>query len=146
MFDQLRDEKLAEQPGLGYWAATVFQQADALRLARVLSLAGLPRSADTELRQLAGELTAFDVAVSRQAGEPLGVLAAERGISIPKGASLTGAWSDYLIEGSETVVRDGLATLLNDHAEQVPARVPEAFANLMLVSLGVRPSASSKPS
>src|SRR5258707_11936695 len=69
---------------------------------------------------------------------PPGVLAGERGISIPAKASLTAAWSDYLISSADSVIQSGLTSLLNDHADFVPSRVIEAFANVMLVSLGIR--------
>ena len=89
-------------------------------------------------------MAAFDAAISKDFGTPLGMLARELRISIPPNASLTTAWSDYLIGSSDAVLRDGLAELLEVHADFVPERVIEAFANVMLVSLGVRLAASSK--
>jgi hypothetical protein len=138
LFDGLRDDQLTAQPGLGHWAASIFERGDARRLARVITLAGLPRSSESELRQLGAELTAFDAAISKDFAMPPGVLAGELGISIPAKASLTAAWSDYLISSADSVIQSGLASLLNDHADFVPPRVIEAFANVMLVSLGIR--------
>jgi hypothetical protein len=136
LFDQLPDEDLNARPGLGYWAATVFERDDAARLARVVTHCGLPRSSELKLRQLAGEITSLDVAYSRDIGEPPGGLA--RKWEIPVGSSVTAAWADFLLKGNDENVQKAIAQLLVQHADFVPARLVQAFASMMLESLGIR--------
>src|SRR5262249_27889106 len=136
LFDEIADADLTERLGLGYWAAAVFSSADARRLARVIRLCGLPRDSESELRRLAAELTSFDVACSKDIDEPPGALARE--LQIPVGSSLTAAWSDFLLKAGEGRLRDAIAQVLRHHAEFVPRRLVDAFASLMLVSLGIR--------
>jgi hypothetical protein len=145
LFDSIADADLAERPGLGYWAATVFESADARRLVRVIRLCGLPHDSETELRLLAAELTSFDLACSQSMAEPPGVLARE--LRIPVKSTLTAAWSDFLLKADDDRLRDSIAQLLNDHAEFVPASLVGAFASLLLASLGIRRHAvpSSQP-
>jgi hypothetical protein len=95
------------------------------------------------VRQLAAELTSFDVARSKDAGEPPGALARE--LKIPVESSLTAAWSDFLLKTSEGKARNVVAQLLLDHAEFVPSRLVDAFASLMLASLGIRRDVAQSP-
>jgi hypothetical protein len=136
LFDALPNDVLTHNPGLGYWAATVFETSDASRLARVIESNGLPQGYELEMRQVASELTSFDVALSKDLGESPGTLAREAGI--PSQGSLTATWSEFLLKGDSGKVRRALGELLQQNAKFIPSRLVEAFAQLMLVSLGVR--------
>jgi V8-like Glu-specific endopeptidase len=143
LFDSFPDDVLGQNPGLCYWAATVFETTDAARLARVIVLCGLPQGHELETRQIASELTSFDAALSRDFGETPGILAREAGI--PLQSSLTATWSEFLLKGDSSKVRDALSGLLLKHASFTPGRLIEAFAQLMLVSLGVRRQVVARP-
>jgi hypothetical protein len=138
LFDQMPDGELSGRPGLAHWAAAVFGLPDALRLARVIKLAGLPRPSDGDLRELGAELAAFDAMISKDLAESPGVLARACDIAVARHSSLTAAWSDYLIGRPEAELRRGLEALLRENAVFVQPRVIDAFANLMLAALGIR--------
>jgi V8-like Glu-specific endopeptidase len=143
LFDGLGDDQLMSNPGLGHWAAIVFEPGDAFRLARVIQLCGFPQGNEQEVRQFASELTSFDAALSKDFAETPGVLAREARIQVK--TSLTGAWSDFLLTALQGSVREALSGLLRRHADFVPVRLLNSFAELVLASLGIRHRLVSSP-
>jgi len=143
-FDTLSDEDLARRPDIGWWAVIGFQLEDVPRLARVIRYSGLPRTGvELELRELATQITSFDVAVSRERGEPQGSLA--RVADVPVSGSLTTAWSEFLLTASKAKVEEALSRLLAAHATSMPDAVVRAFADLMRAGVGMAPRAPTRP-
>jgi hypothetical protein len=139
VFDAFPDEDLASHSTLAYWAASIFEAGDVSRLARVISLCGLPRGSDAELRGLGSNLTYLDVLESRRVGEPEGMIA--RKLEIPIQSSLTVSWGDYLLRAPEDVLRKQLSGLLVEYSDRTQiAGVVLGTARVMQAALGFQVS------
>jgi hypothetical protein len=114
-FDACPDDDLIARITLGYWAAAVFEREDVARVAHVVSLCGLPRGSDAELRALGSHFTFLDVTLSRRAGVKEGMLANK--LAIPMQSSLTVTWGDYLLRAPEEVLRKQIPELLIEYGE-----------------------------
>jgi hypothetical protein len=136
LFDAIADHELHSRRTLGYWAATVFEPRDAERLGNVIIMCDLPRSSETDVRQLAGALAALDVAYSVEKGATPGALAHH--LEIPPQSTVTAAWSEFLLRANDGEVTATLTYVLKAHADLISAPFMNAVAALMLGSLGIR--------
>lgn len=129
-FDGLSDDDLVRRPDVSRWAAACFRAADVARLSRVLKITGVPRSgADRQLRELASQITFFDVTFSKDRDAEPGALAKELGVPIHGG--VTASWSEFLLTSPPDVVQRTLCRLLDENAQFIPESVIDAFAKLM---------------
>ena len=137
-FDKLNDNDLVRRPEIGWWAVTAFatkvSTTDVARLRRVITNAGLPQR-EPQLRELAARCTSLDVAVSQNRGEVPGALARE--LHIPPQSSLTLTWSQFLLSGSASSVRDGLVEILSKYETSIRRDIILAFADLMRAGLEI---------
>ena len=111
--DDLPDAVLHDDPSLVRAVGSVLAADDARdveRMARVVTLAGIPRHVEGPVRVVAAELATIDLAASAREEEQPGMLT--RRLRLPQARSLTAAWSEFLLVADEASVRAALREVL----------------------------------
>jgi hypothetical protein len=111
--DDLPDAVLHDDPSLVRVVGSILAADDARdveRMARVVSLAGIPRHLEGPVRVVAAEVANVDLAASAREEEQPGMLT--RRLRLPQTRSLTAAWSEFLLVADEVSVRAALREVL----------------------------------
>lgn len=141
--DGVSDEALLQLPTACLWTAAVLGTGEEARMGRLIRLTGLPRGSTEALRHLAAQVTAFDVAVSQQAAESMGMLA--RRFQVPPQTTLTASWTEFVLGAAESVVNEVMVRLL-EVAVSVDFDLVPAFAAVMWSALGLEHGTTDRPS
>lgn len=128
-FDLLPDDLLSENIPLCCLVGTTLDLGERNRLARVIHVAGLPRTTSSAIRNLASELALLNIPVPSEGSELPGPLSQES-------TALASRWTNFILTGSEQTVRHTLTGLITNLSRPLSPRLFAALQSVFFQALG----------